>query len=149
MSSSHLPRACIISITYRLVYSHKNFPITYLGCPLFEGCKDKNLFDPLLEKLQARVGSWHRAFLNLAGKVTLINLVLHSITMYQIVTLDPPKSIIKAIERLFANFFGGQIKGKSKAHWVSWASCCKPVLEGGIGIHSIQDVMKAFSIKIW
>lgn len=69
---------------------------------------------------------------SVAGKITLINHVLHSISTFQLAVLDPPKQVIKNIERIFANFFWGQIEGANKSHWVSWKNCCVPIWKEGL-----------------
>lgn len=88
-------------------------------------------------------------FLNPAGRITLLKLVLQSITAYQLASLDPPVSVIKLLERLFSNFFWGSVDGKNKSHWVAWQVCCRSTEEGGLGIPSSSDMVKAFSIKLW
>lgn len=87
--------------------------------------------------------------LNSAGQITLINHVLQSITTSQLPSLDPPVAVVKAIERLFANFFGGQVAGKHKAHSVSWEKCSCPTFEGGIGVRSLANIIQAYSINLW
>lgn len=34
-------------------------------------------------------------------------------------------------------------------HWSSWKPICLPWEEGGIGVRSLADLVKAFSIKLW
>ncbi|XP_019254091.1 PREDICTED: uncharacterized protein LOC109232860 [Nicotiana attenuata] len=40
--------------------------------------------------------------------------------------VSPPKTVMKQIEKLAANFFWGLEKDKHKYHWASWGKLCKP-----------------------
>lgn len=119
ITAPSLPEGKIRNISNRLGNGQKELPLIYLGCPLYIGRKTKKLFDPLILKLQGKVGSWMGNLLNSARRVTFVNHVLHSITTYQIASLDPLVLVAKAIEKLFANFFWGQVEAKRKAHSIS------------------------------
>lgn len=75
----------------------------------------KSIFDPLIAKLQTKVCSWMGSLLSLAGKVTLIQSVPHSMTMYQVAILDTPVSIIENIEVAFQFFLGLYRREKESA----------------------------------
>lgn len=83
------------------------------------------------------------------GKLILIKHVLHSILAFSIAALDPPATVIKTMERMFANFFWGQLVGKAKSHWISWRDYCKLVKEGGIGIQAVKYLIRAYSYSLW
>ncbi|KAL2225075.1 UNVERIFIED_CONTAM: hypothetical protein Sindi_3095500, partial [Sesamum indicum] len=34
-------------------------------------------------------------------------------------------------------------------HWCSWDKICRPVAEGGLGIRSLAEYVRAFSMKLW
>ncbi|CAH9113191.1 unnamed protein product [Cuscuta epithymum] len=48
-----------------------------------------------------------------------------------------------------ASFLWGSSHSKRKYHWVKWSHLCYPTEEGGLGIRSLSDIEKAFSIKLW
>lgn len=87
--------------------------------------------------------------LNSSDKITLINHVLQSIAIYKLAIMDPPTGVIRTTKSLFANFFWGQVEEKLKLHWVSWEKCCLPIMEGGLGIRSLTDIIKAYSLNLW
>lgn len=37
----------------------------------------------------------------------------------------------------------------AKHHWIRWRDLCAAKEEGGVGLRSITDVVKAFSVKLW
>ncbi|XP_074572721.1 LOW QUALITY PROTEIN: uncharacterized protein LOC141829202 [Curcuma longa] len=63
--------------------------------------------------------------------------------------LMPPKSVLKQLEMICANFFWGFSASKKKAHWISWANICTPKLEGGLGVRRLLEVSKGVSLKLW
>lgn len=83
------------------------------------------------------------------GRLTLINHVLLSVPMHALAAFDPPKAIVERLEAVYANCFWGSSEFGPNCHWIKWNECCFPVKEGGIGLRSISDVIKAFSIKLW
>lgn len=125
LSAAHMK--CIASA---LGFAQAQLPILYLGCPLYFGWNTKQLFDLLVLKLQNKVNTWVGNFLNPAGRIILINHVLHSITTYQSAALNPQKAVIRQLDRFFATFFWGSFEGRNKSHWVSWDISCNPLEEG-------------------
>ncbi|KAL0324636.1 UNVERIFIED_CONTAM: putative ribonuclease H protein [Sesamum calycinum] len=63
--------------------------------------------------------------------------------------IHPPKSVLITIERIFNGFFWGSCNGRKHVHWSSWAKACFSVPEGGLGVRSLADYVRAFSMKLW
>ncbi|KAF5202294.1 hypothetical protein FRX31_008119 [Thalictrum thalictroides] len=59
-----------------------------------------------------------------------------------------PKSVIKQGERILRNFIWSGNPAISRAVTVRWDDCCKPVMEGGIGMRRLGDVNKALMMKM-
>jgi hypothetical protein len=57
----------------------RQFPCTYLGLPLHTRALRRVDFQPLIDKIGGRLAGWKGRFLNKAGKLTLVNMVLTSI----------------------------------------------------------------------
>lgn len=68
--------------------------------------------------------------------------------MYILVVTNPPKTMINIIESICANFLWSEGEHGHRYYWVAWQKCCSPITEGGLGIRSIYDVVKAFFIKL-
>lgn len=79
----------VLDIAALLGYWVGTLPIAYLGYPLYFGRKKKQFFDPLVAKIQNRIDTWMGVLLNPPGHLTLIKHVLHSISAYQLASLDP------------------------------------------------------------
>ncbi|XP_019235714.1 PREDICTED: uncharacterized protein LOC109216039 [Nicotiana attenuata] len=130
-------------------YRHANFPITYLGCPLYVGRKRILHFSDIVSKLVKRTTGWQGKLLSVGDRATLIKHVLQSQPIYLLSALEPPKTVFKQLETYMARFFWGSYQGKKKYHWSSWSNLCYPKEEGGLGFRSILDVSKSLTMKRW
>ncbi|XP_031114556.1 uncharacterized protein LOC116018726 isoform X2 [Ipomoea triloba] len=72
-----------------------------------------------------------------------------AIPSHMFYAIGPPKTVIKKIEKLLADFFWGTIDGKAKYHWSSWSNLAKPIKEGGVGLTSLSEVIEAVGMKLW
>lgn len=124
-------------------------PMTYLGCPLFNGRKKVVYFAPLIQKLQNRLAGWKSRFLSSGGRLILIRHVLQAMPIHLLATMDPPKGVLRQLESLFSKFFWSSSDGQSRRIWRSWSGISYPTLENGIGVRKLEDVLSAFTCKLW
>ncbi|KAK4411852.1 hypothetical protein Sango_0258200 [Sesamum angolense] len=132
-----------------LGYQLKHLPITYLGVPLYKGNRKACLFDPIISRLRDLLQGWAMTNLSHGGRLALIRSVLHATPLHLLQVIHPPKSVLTTIERIFNGFFWGSYNGRKHIHWSSWAKACFPVAEGGLGVRSLADYVRAFSMKLW
>ena len=121
----------------------------YLGIPI---CKIKikpAYWDPTIDKIKDKIQRWNANWLNLAGKTTLIKVVLNSMPIYQSSILLAPSSTIRKIEGLLKKFIWEGGKGNAKKlHLVSWDKIKKPRDEGGLQIQSLHNQNLALGAKL-
>ncbi|KAJ6823958.1 uncharacterized protein M6B38_128365 [Iris pallida] len=122
-------------------------PFVYLGCPMAYGRRRSNLFTPLIDKINCRIKGWHNNTMSPGGRLILLRHVLGAIPMYILAACNPPKNVLRVIEKLFVSFFWGH--GYGRMIWASWQSMAKSVVEGGMGLRRIPEVIYAFSVKLW
>ena len=48
-----------------------------------------------------------------------------------------------------SQFFWGEVEGQPKKHRRKWSGLCFPTEQNGLGIHTLDDVLKAFSCQLW
>ncbi|KAL0373099.1 UNVERIFIED_CONTAM: hypothetical protein Scaly_0991500 [Sesamum calycinum] len=132
-----------------LGYQLKHLPITYLGVPLYKGNRKAYLFDPVISRLRDLLQGWAMTNLSHGGRLALIRSVLQATPLHLLQVIHPPKSVLITIERIFNGFFWGSYNGRKHIHWSSWAKACFPVAEGGLGVRSLADYVRAFSMKLW
>ncbi|EOY06960.1 Uncharacterized protein TCM_021522 [Theobroma cacao] len=130
-------------------FSHRPLPITYLGAPLFKGHKKVILFNDLVAKIEERITGWENKILSPGGRITLLRSTLSSLPIYLLQVLKPPIIVLERINRLFNNFLWGGSASSKRIHWASWGKIALPIAEGGLDIRNLEDVFKAFSMKLW
>ncbi|KAL9660120.1 hypothetical protein QQ045_024931 [Rhodiola kirilowii] len=145
--SSHINeerRKALLDITY---FSEGNFPVNYLGAPLFAGRARVSYFKHLEDVVRSKISSWAKNFLFMSGRATLISSVLGSMSIHTLSILPVPKVVIQGIERLMRNFLWDR-GGSAKHHWVRWEQICMPKDEGRLGIRKLSDVKKCLLNKL-
>ena len=130
--------------------SYQNWDsFTYLGVPIFKSAIKTKNWNPIVEKLKAKIQKWGARWLTLAGKLVLLKSVLSNIPIYQSSILLAPSSVISKIETLFKNFLWEGGKGNlKKPHLVSWGKVQKTYREGGLQVRSIHAQNLAMGTKI-
>ncbi|XP_075080304.1 uncharacterized protein LOC142165824 [Nicotiana tabacum] len=114
----------VVSKVERITGIHRNdFPIIYLGCPIFYARRKLEYYQPLITKVMDKLQSWQ--------------------------AVNPPNYVINRLHKLFAQFFWSSSVGGTSRHWASWNTLCMPVEEGGIGFKSLHDVAKTLFSKLW
>ncbi|GKC71589.1 hypothetical protein Tco_1117472, partial [Tanacetum coccineum] len=124
-----------------------SLPVRYLGVPLISKrlyIKDCQL---LIDKARKRLLDWKNKFLSFAGRLHLIMSVVSSMQVYWASVFIFRYAIANDIEKLMRDFLWNYRvfkKGKAK---VNWKSICKPKVEGGLGIKSLDSWNKALMSK--
>ncbi|XP_060211821.1 uncharacterized protein LOC132639388 [Lycium barbarum] len=130
-------------------FKRDQFPLTYLGCPIFHSRRKKGYYNDLIKKVKNKLQNWKGKLLSFGGKAVLINSVLQSIPIYMLSAVVPTKYTINELHKIFARFYWStKEEGKSR-HWSSWDKICLPKEEGGLGFRSLDDVSKALFAKLW
>uniref|UniRef100_A0A1U7X1L2 Uncharacterized protein LOC104234194 n=1 Tax=Nicotiana sylvestris TaxID=4096 RepID=A0A1U7X1L2_NICSY len=140
----------VVNKVERITGIHRNdFPIIYLGCPIFYARRKLEFYQPLITKVMDKLQSWQGKLLSVGGRAVLISHVLQSMPMHLLSAVNPPKYVINRLHKLFAQFSWSSTVGGTSRHWASWNTLCMPVEEGGIGFRSLHDVAKALFSKLW
>lgn len=84
--------------------------------PIVVGRKKIIHYNNLTAKIVGRIKGWHGKMLSYGGRATLIKHVLQSILIHLLSAVSPPKTVMKQIEKLVANFFWGLENDKLKYH---------------------------------
>ncbi|XP_027168472.1 uncharacterized protein LOC113768348 [Coffea eugenioides] len=130
-------------------FHRQSLPIKYLGVPLIRRRMGATIFDPLLEKLRARLFHWSSKLLSTGGKIVLIRHVLGSIPLFMLQAVNPPKSVLAALSRICNSFLWALSIESKRLHWAVWEKLSFPVQEGCLGFRSFEDSVKALACKSW
>ena len=99
-------------------FRKQDFPIRYLGGPLFVGRAKEVYFSYLCQKILEKVLSWKSRLLSFGGKIVLIKHVLSSIPTHLLGMSVMPRGIFRIIESVCADFLWGAGDDKKKYHWI-------------------------------
>ncbi|XP_019240115.1 PREDICTED: uncharacterized protein LOC109220106 [Nicotiana attenuata] len=127
----------------------QEFPLTYLGCPIFYARRRMDYYEGLITKVMDKLQSWKGKLLSVGGRAVLISNVLQSMPVHLLSEVNPPNYVINRLHKIFARFFWSSNVGGSSRHWASWSNLYMPYEEGGIGFRSLHDVSKALFCKLW
>lgn len=101
----------------------------YLGMPLIHSRVSEGTYAEILDKVQNRLSGWKSKTLNMAKRLTLIQVANASIPVYAIIAMQSaklPVSIYNSLNKLNRDFLWGDCEERKKVHLVNWNSVCKP-----------------------
>ncbi|XP_074278284.1 uncharacterized protein LOC141601876 [Silene latifolia] len=124
-------------------YVEGDFPVRYLGIPLFGARLTQKMFIPMMDKVRSYINHWANTTLSYAGKVALITSVIFGIHNFWGASILLPKGIAKKIHKICKDFLWGIDDGKRRLVFKSWESLCRPRQEGGVDIKEILSWNKA------
>jgi hypothetical protein len=125
-----------------------NFPIIYLGLPLHLKKARKEDFQALIDKIRNRLASLKTHMLTKGGRLILVQSVLSAITIFHLLSLDPPPWVFKAIDKIRRAFLwkGTEVVAGGKC-LVNWQTVCHPKPLGGLGIMDLEKMSTAFQTR--
>ncbi|XP_060194997.1 uncharacterized protein LOC132624198 [Lycium barbarum] len=85
-------------LTHLTKMNRKEWPLKYLGCPLFVGRMKINYFSEMVNSITSRIQSWHAKFLSKGGKIVLIKHVLSTMPVRLLAVMKPPKGTFEQIQ---------------------------------------------------
>ena len=114
--------------------------------PIGVNPRRKVVWEPIIRKFEARLNKWNQRSISMAGRITLINVVLTTLPFFMSFFRAPIAVInrLTAIQRQF--LWGGNREGK-KIAWISWRQVCVSREMGGLGIKDIKILNNALLIK--
>lgn len=117
----------------------KEFFGTYLGIPLSIRKPTNSELVPLIDKVSNKLPGWKATLLNRAGRHVLVKVVLSSIPIYSMLSLDLLKWVLKAIDKRRRGFlWKGQNNANGGSCPFAWEAVARPIQFGGLGIPNLE-----------
>jgi hypothetical protein len=76
-------------------------------------------FQDIIHKVSTKLQGWKAKLLSQAGRLTLINSVLHSIPIYTFSMFKAPQAICKKLDSIINAFWWGHDSDKKKLHLIN------------------------------
>lgn len=116
--------------------------------PTIHGRTTKKDYQFLVDIINGKLAGWKSKMLSMAGRATLIQSCLSSMTYYAMQTTKLSRSTCDEIYRISRRFLWGGSEEKRKVYLVSWNTVTKPKNAGGLGIRSMRQANSAFLTKL-
>ncbi|WMV30238.1 hypothetical protein MTR67_023623 [Solanum verrucosum] len=116
MVPSNTSSDIIVMIKETTGFSRKESPINYLGCSLYIGGQRIIYHSELVDKVIKKISGWQSRILSFGGRVTLVKHMLQSIIIHTMAAISCPKTTIKYLKSITADFYWGIDKERKKYH---------------------------------
>jgi len=97
-------RSNLVCYTKTLNCVQIGIPFKYLGLEVGGNPRKKKFWEPVLNKLKARLNVWKGKFLSLAGRICLIKFVLTAVPLYYLSLFRVPETVCKSITSIQRRF---------------------------------------------
>ncbi|KAL8473704.1 hypothetical protein ACS0TY_030522 [Phlomoides rotata] len=121
---------------------------SYLGVPIFYGALPTCHLAAMTDSIIAKFNKW-KGHSSLAGRKCMANSVIAALLVHSMMVYFWLRSLLKTVETAMRNFlWKGDISKKNTSCSVSWARCCSPIDEGGLGIRSLRLTNESYVCKL-
>jgi hypothetical protein len=90
----------------------------YLGLPVGARSRSMSTWEPMLEFIWGRLGSWRNKYISLGGRIVLINAVLNAIPIFYLSYIKMPVKVWRELVKIQRQFLWGGLSNQSKTCWV-------------------------------
>lgn len=126
------------------------FPVTYLGMPLTLKRPNRQLFVPLIERIEKRLTGWQSKMLSRGGRLELVQIVLSSVPVYYMICFKIPKWVLSRIDRARRRFLWGKSYSQDRGiSLCNWEIACLPKKWGGLGISDLYLRNASLLLRWW
>jgi hypothetical protein len=135
-------------VVQRLGYPIVDLPITYLGIPLSTKRLTAAQLQPMVDRVADGLPRWKAWLMTKTGRLALIKAVLQAIPLHQLLVLDPPKKVLRLLEKIERGFFwAGRADANGGNCHVNWQRVARPIELGGLGVRDLERSSLALRLR--
>ncbi|GAU33007.1 hypothetical protein TSUD_358740 [Trifolium subterraneum] len=112
-------------------------PFKYLGLPVGANPHKVSTWEPMLDVIRGRLGSWGNKYVSLGGRVVLLNAVLNAISIFFLSYWKMPVKVWRELVKIQRKFLWGGLSNHAKTGWVKWDDICRPKKEADLGLRNL------------
>lgn len=101
-----------------------SFPVRYLGVPLTTKKLTDSDYQPLIDKIYARLSSWTVKHLSFAGRLQLLQSVIYSTITFWASIFLLPNGCLRKLESLCNGFLWKGVPSRARGARVAWETVC-------------------------
>ena len=95
-------------------------PFKYLGLEVGGNPRKKVFWEPIIDRMSAKLNVWKGRFLSLAGRICIVKSVFTSLPLFYLSFFKAPEVVCDRIIGIQRSFLWGWGKEKKTIPWVSW-----------------------------
>ncbi|XP_026399676.1 uncharacterized protein LOC113295560 [Papaver somniferum] len=137
------------TITDLLGMEVSTFPDRYLGVQIMPGAVKYRHISNVVDKIKKQLSVWKGKMLSFQDRVVLINSVISSYAIHNMVVYKWPQKFIQHVERAIRNFLWSGDANTARKFVVGYDKICCLVKEGGLGITRMVVTNRALLMKFW
>ena len=135
-------------IVQQLGYNMEELPFKYLGVQLSTKKMSVMQWQPLIDRIMAKINSWTAGKLSYVVRAKLVQTVLYGVPSYWAQLFIFTAKIIKLIESLCRSYLWSGTRHVTKKALIAWEQVCRPKSEGGMGLINMQVWNRAAVAKL-
>lgn len=110
----------------------------------------RNLFMPLIERFEKRLGGCQSKLISRGGRLQLLNSVLSTIPIYYMACFKLPMWVIKCMDQIRRRFLWGRSDRVTKGiSLINWKTVSIPRKCGGLGVVDLQIRNTSLLLRWW
>ena len=122
-------------------------PFQYLRVEVGGNPRKKQLWEPIVKKIEDRLTTWKGKLLSMAGRICLLKSVFTSIPLFYLSIFRAPVAMCNRISSIKRRILWAWGKENKAISWVSWENVCKSCEEGGLRVKEIRNFNSALLAK--
>ncbi|GLJ44326.1 hypothetical protein SUGI_0927960 [Cryptomeria japonica] len=131
-----------------LQFGISQFPIKYLGVPLFVGRLDNKIWEEVVNRCKVKSMAWTNNWLSQAGRIQMVKTILSAVPIYYMSCYGLSCKAASTLDGLLKKFLCDGEKELKKVPLINWDTACMLKAEGGTELRHMKLQNVALGAKL-